>query len=225
MRYKFLASGITLVTTNTVHDSCPCCIRLKRIAHGQLTVVCFRGHEGDATRQKVCIALRQPVRQGVYSGTPSWVGFRTLTTEPNRGYQNSPQISVSWKANYVTVKVTPDWSKSSLLRFSVTIVCIIKQLEHIPRFPSSFLTGHVLQTFLVSVITLVTTNTAHYSCPCDIRFTGPFISSAQRQATTMLSGNQLFIKSAATSSAGDLKGFLQTLRVTLIEHSSSLGTR
>ncbi|GBN39875.1 hypothetical protein AVEN_126668-1 [Araneus ventricosus] len=29
--------------------------------------------------------------QGVYSGTPGWVGFRTLTTEPNRGYQNRPQ--------------------------------------------------------------------------------------------------------------------------------------
>ncbi|GBM04733.1 hypothetical protein AVEN_55401-1 [Araneus ventricosus] len=31
---------------------------------------------------------------GIYSGTSgwvgSWVGFRTLTTEPNRGYQNRP---------------------------------------------------------------------------------------------------------------------------------------
>ncbi|GBM13421.1 hypothetical protein AVEN_54425-1 [Araneus ventricosus] len=55
-------------------------------------------------------------------------------------------------------------------RFSATIVRIFNPVEYSPRFPSSCLTGQVLQTFLVSGNALVPTKTDHDSCPCDMRF-------------------------------------------------------
>ncbi|GBO17498.1 hypothetical protein AVEN_151254-1 [Araneus ventricosus] len=52
---------------------------------------------------------------------------------------------------------------------------VVRQRIH-PRFPSSCLTGHVLQTFLVSGIAFVLTITEHDSCQCDICFTKRFFS-------------------------------------------------
>ncbi|GBN78203.1 hypothetical protein AVEN_164659-1 [Araneus ventricosus] len=56
-------------------------------------------------------------------------------------------------------------------RISVPIVCIFKPVEYSPRFPSSCLTGHVPQTFLLSGIVLVLMIKEYDSSPCDMRFT------------------------------------------------------
>ncbi|GBN84065.1 hypothetical protein AVEN_113889-1 [Araneus ventricosus] len=63
-------------------------------------------------------------------------------------------------------------------RRSVSIVCIFKPVEYSPRFPSSSLTGHVLQTFLVSAIAHgFLTATVNGSSPGEIRLSIVFISS------------------------------------------------